>query len=333
MVIYVTILSQKGKKYRGIFSRPFTCKRGCVLYNASMKYKSIIIAGPTASGKSDFAHKLALRINGAIINADSVQIYRGIENISASPFAGKTGNFDEIDGVPYKLFSILPLNEHISVADYQSLARRAFDEVVAMGKTPILVGGTGYYINVLINGISPIPNVSEQNRNRARNLVEQDIVAAKKLLPVDFAPTDPQRIARALEVFFETGKHLTEWQKMPRVGAICPDALRVLILPNRVTLIKRIASRIPEMIRGGAINEAQNIIDNDLDATRAIGAVQICDMLRGKISESDAIENWIVKTNQYAKRQNTWFTRQYGANIEIKNVPSDKDLERVIDMI
>ena len=102
-----------------------------------MKYKSVIIAGPTASGKSNFAHEVAKRINGAIINADSVQIYRGIENISASPFAWHAGNFDEVDGVPYKLFSILPLDKHISVAEYLALARDAFNEVVSVGKTPM----------------------------------------------------------------------------------------------------------------------------------------------------------------------------------------------------
>lgn len=106
-----------------------------------MKKNSIIIAGPTASGKSDFAHELAKRINGAVINCDSVQIYRDIETISASPFAGNTKNgFDEIDGVPYKLFSILPLSEHISVADYLNLATNAVNEVVKMGKIPVFVG-------------------------------------------------------------------------------------------------------------------------------------------------------------------------------------------------
>ena len=296
-----------------------------------MKYDSIIIAGPTASGKSDFAHRLAKRVNGAIINADSVQIYRGIENISASPFAEITDKgFDEIDGVPYKLFSILPLNEHISVADYLSLAKKAYDEVVAMGKTPIFVGGTGYYINVLINGISSIPEVSEENRIRAREMVANDIVTAQQMLPSDFAANDPQRIARALEVFFETGTHLTEWQKIPRIGALVPDALRILIMPAREELLERIASRIPEMIRGGAIAEGKKIIDNNLDPTRAIGAVQICDMLRGIISEDEAIQNWTTKTNQYAKRQKTWFNGQYKANLEIKNVPNADDLERVI---
>ena len=298
-----------------------------------MKHNAIIIAGPTASGKSDFAHKLAKRVNGAIINADSVQIYRGIENISASPFAGRGDGFDEIDGVPYKLFSILPLNEHISVADYLNLARKAFDEVVAMGRTPIFVGGTGYYINVLINGISQIPEVSESNRNKAREMVAKDIEGAKKLLPPEFSATDPQRIARALEVFLETGKHITDWQKTPREHALIPDALRILINPAREVLLKRIASRIPEMIRDGAMEEGANIIKNNLDVTRAIGAEQICYMLRGKISEIEAIKNWTTKTNQYAKRQRTWFSGQYNPDIEIKNVPNADDLERLIDIL
>jgi len=330
----VTILSQKGEKYSWIFFRGLSLANTDLrFYNGFMKYNAIIIAGPTASGKSDFAHKLAKHVNGAIINCDSVQIYRGIENISASPFAGASGAFDEIDGVPYKLFSILPLNEHISVADYLTLARKAFDEVISMGKVPIFVGGTGYYINVLINGISEIPEVSESNRNRAREMAEKDIKDAKKLLPPEFTATDPQRIARALEVFLETGKHLTEWQKMPRNRAIVPNALRVLVMPEREVLLKRIATRIPEMIRSGAISEAQYIMNNDLNPERAIGAVQLCDMLRGKISENEAIDNWTTKTNQYAKRQRTWFNGQYDADIKIKNVPNDEDLERLIQVL
>ena len=332
-MVYVIILSQNATKYSRFFFEAFLANADWRFYNGYMKYNAIIIAGPTASGKSDFAHKLAKHINGAIINADSVQIYRGIENISASPFAGLSNAFDEIDGVPYKLFSILPLNEHISVADYLASAKKAMEEVLATGKTPIFVGGTGYYINVLINGISQIPEVSESNRNRARELVNKDIESAKKLLPSEFTATDPQRIARALEVFFETGTHLSDWQKMPRLGAICPNALRVLIMPEREVLLKRIASRIPEMIRAGAIKEATNIIENNLDATRAIGAVQICDMLSGKISESEAIENWTTKTNQYAKRQRTWFNGQYDADIKIKRVPNNEDLKRVIDAL
>ena len=294
-----------------------------------MKYKSIIISGPNASGKSDFAHNLAKRINGAIINCDSVQIYRGIENISASPFAGKTdSDFSEIDGVPYRLFSVLDLSEHISVTDYRDIARKAMDEVVAMGKTPIFVGGSGYYINVLVNGISAIPEISDEVRNRARDIVKNSPETVKQFL-ADI-PADPQRTARALEVFLETGKTLSEWQKSPRTGALVPDAYKILVLPERELLLKRIANRIPEMISGGALDEGKYIIENNLNPERAIGAVQICKMLNGEISRDEAIENWVTKTNQYAKRQRTWFRTQYAADFEIPHVPNEQDLEDVL---
>ena len=125
-----------------------------------MKHSAYIIAGPTASGKSSFAHRLACEIGGVIINCDSVQIYSGIENISASPFAGRVLS-DEIDGVPYRLFSVLPLSQQISVAEYLQMAKREYDNAISVGRVPIFVGGTGYYINALINGISPMPNVGD----------------------------------------------------------------------------------------------------------------------------------------------------------------------------
>ena len=131
-------------------------------YNiVNMKYDAYIITGPTASGKSSFAHRLACEIGGAIINADSVQIYRGIENISASPFAEREITPD-IDGVPYALFSILPLTEQISVVEYLDKARAAYNDAVAKGYIPIFVGGTGYYVNALINGISPMPDIEDR---------------------------------------------------------------------------------------------------------------------------------------------------------------------------
>lgn len=296
-----------------------------------MKYDSIIIAGPTASGKSDFAHQIAKRVNGAIINCDSVQIYRGIETISASPFAGHVQNgFDNLDGVPYKLFSVLPLSEHISVADYLKLATDAMNEVVKSGKIPIFVGGSGYYINVLINGISPIPEISDENRQKARDMVKKCPDAVHKLLPEDFVQRDPQRTARATEVFLETGMSLSEWQKLPRRGALLTNAYKILISPNRELLVERIAKRVPEMMHGAALAEAENIIANNLNEARAIGATQLCKMLRGEISEAEAIENWIVKTNQYAKRQRTWYKTQFNADYEILHVPDEKDLENVL---
>lgn len=297
-----------------------------------MKTNAYIITGPTASGKSDFAHELARKINGTIINCDSVQIYRGIESISASPFVGRD-KFDEIDGVPYRLFSILPLDQQISVSKYLDLARREYDAAIATGRTPIFVGGTGYYINALIHGISPMPDVSDDARTRARELVATDIDTARKLLPSEFTATDPQRIARALEVFFTTGRHITDFQNLPRIGAVIPDAKRILINPDAEQLRRRIAARIPKMLSDGAIAEAQSVIDSGWDENRAIGASQLCRFIRGEITESQCIENWITRTNQYAKRQRTWFRTQYNPDIIISHIPTIDDVAFLLNSL
>lgn len=294
-----------------------------------MSHKSYIITGPTASGKSEFAHRLARKIGGTIINCDSVQIYRGIENISASPFAEREIS-DNIDGVPYRLFSVLPLSEQISVSEYLDMARSEYENALSAGRTPIFVGGTGYYINALINGISPMPDVGKDCRNRARQMVADDIDAARCLLPADFTATDPQRVARALEVFFETGHHISEFQNMPRTGAVAPDAFRILICPETNLLRERIAARIPQMISGGAHNEARLIIDSGWDERRAIGAAQLCAYLRGEKSESECASDWINKTNQYAKRQRTWFRTQYKPDITINRTGTDADIDCVL---
>ncbi len=295
-----------------------------------MKHNAYIITGPTASGKSEFAHRLAREINGVIINCDSVQIYRGIENISASPFAEHELS-DCIDGVPYRLFSILDLSEQISVSEYLDMARREYDAALSAGRVPIFVGGTGYYINALLHGMSPMPNISDINRNRARDMVATDIDTARKMLPSEFKATDAQRVARALEVFFETGRHLTEFQQLPRVGAVVPDATKVLICPDSDILRERIAARIPEMLSGGAMDEARLIIDSGWDARRAIGASQLCAYLRGEKTREDCITDWINKTNQYAKRQRTWFRTQYCPDIIINRTGGDADIHSVIN--
>lgn len=294
-----------------------------------MKHSAYIITGPTASGKSNFAHELARKINGTIINCDSVQIYRGIENIAASPMAGREIT-NEIDGVPYRLFSILPLSQQISVAEYLDMARAEYDAARNAGRVPIFVGGTGYYINALVNGISPMPDISPENRARAREMVAHDIDAARKLLTPDFVATDPQRVARAVEVLLETGKQLSEFQSAPRVGAVAPDATKILINPDAETLRTRIAERIPEMMAGGALDEAHAVIAAGWDENRAIGAAQLCRFIRGEIDMNECIQNWTTKTNQYAKRQRTWFRTQYQPDIIINNIPTDTDIANII---
>ncbi|MBO7042296.1 MAG: hypothetical protein J6W08_00315, partial [Alphaproteobacteria bacterium] len=120
---------------------------------------------------------------------------------------------------------------------------------------------------------------------------------------------------------------------IPRQGALVKDAFKILVLPEREVLLTRIAKRIPQMISGGAEEEAKNIIDKNFDETRAIGAMQFCKILRGEASKEEAINDWITKTNQYAKRQRTWFRGQYPADYEINHIPNDDDIEKVIEKI
>jgi tRNA dimethylallyltransferase len=296
------------------------------------KIKSYIITGPTASGKSDFAHKLAARIGGVVINADSVQIYQGIENIAASPFAKYEirNTKYEIDNIPYRLFSILPLAEQISVADYLELARREYDAAIAAGKPVIFVGGTGFYINALLHGISPMPDVSPESRRRAR-----EMIAVK-----NDTGLDAQRAARALEIKLETGRDISEFQKMPRVGRISNQKsaiISILINPPPDILGARIAARIPQMLdcgrpagalaKVGALDEA-----TDAAAGRAIGAASLMKFKRGEISRDEAINEWITKTNQYAKRQRTWFRTQFTPDIVIPRVPTDEDIDLILNL-
>ncbi len=286
-----------------------------------------IITGPTASGKSDFACNLARKINGIIINCDSVQIYKGIENISASPLPE---GLDKI--VPHKLFSILPLAKQISVAEYLELARTEYNAAISSGKSVVFVGGTGFYINAILNGISPIPEISDDNRNRARAMVREYPDAAKKLLlnaDPKFDSFDPQRMARALEVFLETGRPLSEWQSLPRRGEVAPNAVKILINPHKDILTARIAKRIPIMIDNGAMDEARAAITAKWDLNRAIGASEAAKFINGEITKHEMIQNWITRTNQYAKRQRTWFKHQFNADIEIGHIPTDQDLENV----
>ena len=171
-----------------------------------MTYDAYIITGPTASGKSDFAHRLAERIGGVIINCDSVQIYRGIENIAASPFAGRDITPD-IDGISYRLFSILDLSEQISVADYLEMARREYQDATSHGRPAIFVGGTGYYINALVNGISPMPDIDANIRQQARNMVAADMAARAKYWGQTLSQQTPSAQPAHWKYFYKQANH------------------------------------------------------------------------------------------------------------------------------
>ena len=295
-----------------------------------MVFNSYVITGSTASGKSDFAHKLAKKINGIIINCDSVQIYKGIENISASPFAEVKEIKDEIDNISYKLFSILNLSNHLNVVDYLNLAKEEYIKAKESNKIPIFVGGTGFYINGIINGLSPIPNISEEKRAIARKMTLEEAEKAKEL--TDFKFTDHQRLSRALEVLLETGKQISYWQDKEKIKYINPTPYKILINPDKELIKKRIKIRIQEMLTGGAIEEAKNIIKSNFDVKRAIGAKELTDFLLNKITKEECIKLWETNTIKYAKRQRTWFRTQFKPDFIINNIPTNTDIYNLLNV-
>jgi tRNA dimethylallyltransferase len=272
-----------------------------------------LIAGPTASGKSALALELAERTGGVIINADSAQLYRDIPILCAAPIA------EERRRAEHRLYGVLDGAVACSAADWAALARREIREVQELGKLPILVGGTGLYLNTLIKGIAPVPPIDHEVRrevraagveaNRAR-LIEHNPDAAARL-----HPADSMRTARALEVVLSTGKTLSEWQDRREGGIGADISLRPLILlPPRDWLYERCDQRFRMMIENGAIDEVKALLQRSLDPAlpvmRAIGVREIAALLEGEFDREEAIARGQQATRNYAKRQYTWFAHQ-----------------------
>ncbi len=272
-----------------------------------------LIAGPTASGKSALALTLAERINGVLINADSAQVYRELPILSAGPTAKDYARAD------HRLYGFQDGALPCSAADWATRARTEITDVHAQGRLPILVGGTGFYIRTLLDGIAPVPEIdlairhaireasTEENRRR---LAELDPGAWAKLKPADKA-----RIARALEVVLSTSRPLAEWQQ-DRTGGIANDIdlSPLVLLPPREWLYQRCDDRFSRMIDQGAVQEVQALLARDLDSSlpimRAIGVREIASFLRGDASVDEAIAAGQQATRRYAKRQYTWFAHQ-----------------------
>ncbi|WP_235302847.1 tRNA (adenosine(37)-N6)-dimethylallyltransferase MiaA [Sphingopyxis sp. MWB1] len=277
----------------------------------------MLIAGPTASGKSALAVALAQQLGRAqVINADASQVYRDLAILSARPSA------DEMAGVPHRLFGHIDASEACNAARWAGDARRALARAWEDEEVPILVGGTGLYLRTLLFGIAPIPEIDPDIREavRAMNVGDAHVALAKAdpAAAARLAPADRTRIARALEVVRSTGRTLADWQEA-REGGIADDvALSPLILlPPRDWLRERCDQRLVQMFDGGAIDEVAALLDRKLDpvlpAMRAIGVPQIAAYLAGDISREEALARAQAATRQYAKRQFTWFRHQLPA--------------------
>jgi tRNA dimethylallyltransferase len=276
-----------------------------------------LIAGPTASGKSALALQLAQQSGGAIVNADSAQVYRDIPVLSAAPTA------EERARAGHRLYGMLDAADPCSAADWAEMAKAEIANVHRQGGMPVLAGGTGLYIRTLLDGIAPVPPIDPRVRKQVRAAsVEENRAKLEELDPEAAArlrPGDTGRISRALEVFLSTGRALAEWHKQ-RAGGIGGDVkLRPLILlPPRDWLYARCDERFARMFDGGAIEEvgallARNL-DPDLSIMRAIGVREIAAYLHGERSREDAIAAGQLATRRYAKRQYTWFAHQTPAD-------------------
>jgi tRNA dimethylallyltransferase len=280
---------------------------------AQLRPPVVVIAGPTASGKSALALALAQQIGGVIVNADSAQVYRDLRVLSAAPTS------EEQRAAEHRLYGVKDGALPCSAAEWAEMARREIADLHSDGRTPILVGGTGLYLRTLIDGIAPVPGIDPEVRTRVRNasveenrakLVTLDAEAAARLNAADSV-----RINRALEVIQSSGRTLAEWQQQREGGIGDQVELRSLILlPPRKWLYARCDERFARMIDEGAVSEVEALLARTLNPNvpvmRAIGVPELSGYLREEISLDEAMVAGQQATRRYAKRQYTWFAHQ-----------------------
>ncbi|MCR4267133.1 tRNA (adenosine(37)-N6)-dimethylallyltransferase MiaA [Nitratireductor sp. ZSWI3] len=280
---------------------------------------AILIAGPTASGKSALAMEVARRTGGVIVNADSMQVYSVLSVLTARPDAG------DLAAAPHFLYGHVPPARAYSTGrwldDVAALARKG----VFTGRRAVFVGGTGLYFRALTEGLSPMPAVPEDVRRGWRDRLAAEGPAALHALLADrdpvaaaaIRPSDGQRIVRALEVLDASGRPLSDWQAEASVPLVDADTSHGFVLePERGLLAERIATRFDRMIGEGALDEVRALqaldLASDLPAMKAIGVRDLGDALAGRQTLADAVARTKTATRQYAKRQMTWFRNQFG---------------------
>jgi tRNA dimethylallyltransferase len=300
----------------------------------------VVVAGPTASGKSLLAADVAEQFGGVVINADSMQVYRGIEMLSAAPDAALQAR------APHRLYGILDPAEPCSAGDWRERAIAEIRIAHSDGALPVVTGGTGMYLRALMTGLDRMPPIPDDIRSTVRHrmetegsialyevLRERDPATARNL-----APGDRQRISRALEMLEATGQGLHAWQKGGdnfREGDI--KYFSVLLLPPREALYRAVEARFDEMVRSGALNEVRKLAARGLDpALPVMKALGVPDLLRhigGEIDRDAACRAASQATRRYVKRQFTWFGHQFVADIRIDTQYSEIKLDKIFSEI
>jgi tRNA dimethylallyltransferase len=278
---------------------------------------AILIAGPTASGKSALALTLAQRIGGCVINADAMQVYRDLRIITARPSPAEEA------GVPHRLYGHVDAAVNYSVGHYLRDASAAIEEARRLQRVPILVGGTGLYFKALTRGLAAVPPIPDAVRERVREMLatrgpealhaelgQRDPAAAARL-----NPRDRMRIARAVEVIEATGRSLADWHQEGAAPILDPSrAIKLFLAPERAALYARINARFAQMLAAGAVDEVRRLAARELDpllpAMKAHGVPWMIRHLRGELTLAEAAAQAQADTRHYAKRQFTWFRHQ-----------------------
>lgn len=300
----------------------------------------LVVAGPTASGKSALALSLAAAAGGAVVNADSMQVYRELRILTARP-----SEADE-RRVPHRLFGVIPAAEACTAARWRGLAVDAVREAHDVGRLPILCGGTGLYLKALMEGLSPVPDIPDEVRARVRSRHEgmpaAEIHAALEAVDEKAAarlrPTDRQRLLRALEVFEATARSIVDWQAEPADGPPAGMAfVTVAMLPSRGDLYAAIDDRVVRMAEEGAPDEVAALLrlglSPDMPAMKALGVAEFGALVAGRIGREDAVSAVQQATRNYAKRQFTWFRRQLIADLTIDEQYSEKLAAKIFSYI
>lgn len=285
-----------------------------------MKFDAVLIAGPTASGKSAAALALAEHIGGAVINADSMQVYAQAPILTAQPDAAAKAR------APHLLYGHVNATEVYSVGRYAEDAAAALTQARAMNRIPIFTGGTGLYFSALTDGLAEIPATPPEIRAAARALLEEigveqlhaRLAARDPATAAGLRPSDPQRVLRAWEVFEATGRPLVEWQRAPADPVLKGlKVTRFVLDPPRALLRDRIAARFEDMVDHGGLAEAQALatLNPALPAARLLGLRQLQALAAGKAEKAAAIAEAVTATRQFAKRQMTWFRNRMADSV------------------
>lgn len=292
----------------------------------------IIIAGPTASGKSSLALTLAKTLDGAIINGDSMQLYKDLPILSACPTE------EDYTMCEHLLYQKLDAAERCSAGEWLEMAEHAIHSIRASQKTPIIVGGTGLYLSALINGLAPIPPIPDEIKQKVEKalspmspeeahdfLMEKDPESAKTL-----AANQMPRIRRALEILEATGISQKEWQKRPHCLRFQRNEMTVITLsPEREYLYERCNQRFDQMLELGGLEEMQSLMQHYSDLShlpilRVLGARELYEHIKGRLSLDLAKETAKQHTRRYAKRQLTWFRHQIASDHILEDINAEK---------